>query len=98
MGALDVPFGIAVLWSTFGAEPYAKIIFQWTLAFPELFTKTTKLFTIKLDGGSLGPYMCLLGYCTFAHFRCRPYTKITYVCTFVSRAFLVIICITEDFL
>ena len=60
MGAHDVPFGVTVLWPTFGAKPYAKITFQFILRFPELFFKSMGWFTTRLDRENSWGLTCAL--------------------------------------
>ena len=49
LGVLDLPYGVTVVWPTFGAEPWAKITFKLVLAFPEHFSKPNVWLTTKLD-------------------------------------------------
>ena len=52
-----MPFGVTVLWPTFGAEPYTEIIFMLTLVLPDILYKATGLITTKLDRDHpQGPY------------------------------------------
>ena len=51
-----MPFGVIVLRSSFGAEPYTKSNFISALLFPDHFSETTGWRTTKLNSGDLkGP-------------------------------------------
>ena len=72
-----MPFGEAILWPSFGAEPQANISFRFTFAYLEIFSKTSGWFTAKLDRGVLlGPFGITVSWPTFGP---KPYTKITFM-------------------